>query len=101
MVDWTEVKPTVGTCEVAKVGHQWVFGADVVIEADAPAAVVEGGDGSKVCSYPFKVIPLPMDCGVGVPVEGKGDHFLAGATLPGVLGAGGGFKQLRHSENKV
>ena len=101
MVDRAEVKAIVGTGEVAEVDHQWVFRADVVVEADTPAAVVEEGDRVKVCSYPFKVASLLMNCRVGVPIEGKSNHFLANATLPRVSGAGRGFKQLRDSENKI
>ena len=70
-----------------------------MVQSDTPAAVVEEGDRVKVCSYPFKVASLLMDCGVGVPKEGKGNHFLANATLPRVSGAGRGLKLLRDSEN--
>ena len=54
-MDRAEVKAIVGTGEVAEVDHQWVFRADVVVQADTPAAVVEEGDCLKVCFYPFKV----------------------------------------------
>ena len=100
-MDRAEVKAIVGTGEVTEVDHQWVFRADVVVQADTPAAGVEEGDGIKVCSYPFKVASLLMDCRVRVPIEGKGNHFLANATLPRVSGAGRGFKQLRAAENKI
>ena len=62
LVNWAEVKAIVGTGEVAEVDHQWVFRADVVVQADTPAAVVEGGDCIKVFSDPFKVASLLMDC---------------------------------------
>jgi hypothetical protein len=101
LVDRAEVKAIVGTGEFAEVDHQWVFHADVVVQADTPAAVVEGGDSIKVCFYPFKVASLLMDCRGRVPIKSKGNHFLANATLPRVPGAGRGFKQLEDSENKV
>ena len=41
LVDWAEVKAIVGTGELAEVDHQWVVWADVMIEPDAPAAVVK------------------------------------------------------------
>ena len=41
LVDWAEVKAIVGTGELAEVDHQWVVWADVMIESDAPAAVVK------------------------------------------------------------
>ena len=44
LVNWAEVKAIVGTGQVAEVDHQWVIWADVVVQPDAPAAVVEEGD---------------------------------------------------------
>ena len=41
LVNWAEVKAIVGTGELAEVDHQWVIWADVVVQPDAPAAVVE------------------------------------------------------------
>ena len=97
-MDRAEVKAIVGTGEVAEVDHQWVFRADVVVQADTPAAVVEEGDGVKVCSYPFKVASLLMDCRVAVPIEGKGEHTLGRTTLPRVSGAGRRVRRLWDSE---
>ena len=84
LVDWAVVKAIVGTGEVAEVDHQWVFRADVVVQSDAPAAVVERRDCIQVFSDPFKVASLLVDCRVGIPIEGKGKHMLADATLPRV-----------------
>ena len=36
-----EVKAIVGTGQLAEVDHQWVVWADVMVEPDAPAAVVK------------------------------------------------------------
>ena len=44
LVNWAEVKAIVGTGQLAEVDHQWVIWADVVVQPDAPAAVVEEGD---------------------------------------------------------
>ena len=44
LVNWAEVKAIVVTGELAKVDPQWVLPADVMVEPDTPAAVVEGGD---------------------------------------------------------
>ena len=85
------VKAFAGTGKVAEVNHQWVIWADVVVQSDAPAVIVERRDCIKVFSDPFKVASLLMDCRVRVPIEGKGKHMLANATLPGVSRAGGGF----------
>ena len=41
LVNWAEVKAIVGTGELAEVDHQWVIWADVMVQPDAPAAVVE------------------------------------------------------------
>ena len=91
LVDRAEVEVVEGAGEVAKVNHQWVVRAEVVVKSDAPAVVVERRNCNKVFPDPFKVASLLMDCGVGVPIEGIGKHFLADATLPRVSRAGGGF----------
>ena len=84
--DLAEVEAVVGAGKTAKVDHQRVFRADVMVHSDDPAAVVGSRDCIKVCSDPFKVLvaSLLVDCRVGVPIEGKGDHLLADATLPRV-----------------
>ena len=41
LLNWAEVKAVVGTGQLAEVDHQWVVWADVVVQPDAPAAVVE------------------------------------------------------------
>ena len=61
LVNWAEVKAIVGTGQVAEVDHQRVIWADVVVQPDAPAAVVEEEDCLKVFSDPFKVASLLMD----------------------------------------
>ena len=95
------VKAIVGTGKVAEVDHQWVIWADVVVQPDAPAAVVERRDSLKVPSNPFKVATLLMNCRVRVPVEGKGNHFLAITTLPRVSRTGEGFTHLWDPEKIV
>ena len=72
-----------------------------MIEPGIPAAVVEGGDCLKVFPDPFKVASLLMDCGVAVPIEGKGKYFLARTTLPRVSRAGRRVVWLKDSEEKV
>ena len=91
LVDRAEVEVVEGAGEVAKVNHQWVVRAEVVVKSDAPAVVVERRNCNKVFPDPFKVASLLMDCRVGFPIEGIGKHFLADATLPRVSRAGGGF----------
>ena len=41
LVNWAEVETIVRTGQVAEVDHQWVIWADVMVQPDAPAAVVE------------------------------------------------------------
>ena len=90
-MDRAEVKAIVGTGEVAEVDHQWVFRADVVVQADTPAAVVEEGDCLKVFSDPFKVTSFLMYRRLRVTIEGKGKYLLAFSTLPRVSRAGRKF----------
>ena len=71
-----------------------------MVKSDAPVAVVEGGDCMKVCSDPFKVSSTLMFGGFRVPVEGKGKHSLAIATLPGVCRTGGRVLQFWESEKE-
>ena len=91
LVDWAEVEVVEGAGEVAQVGHQGVVRAEVVVNSDAPAVVIERRHCVNVFPDPFKVASLLMDCRVGVPIEGIGKHFLADATLPRVSRTGGGF----------
>ena len=41
LVNWAEVKAIVGTGQLAEVDHQWVVWADVMVQPDAPTAVVK------------------------------------------------------------
>ena len=72
-----------------------------MVQSDAPAAVVEGRNDIQVSFYPFKVASLLIDCRVWVPIEGKGEHMLANASLARVSRAGRGFMQFWISERKV
>ena len=101
LLNWAEVKAVVGTGQLAEVDHQWVIWADVVVQSDAPAAVVKSWDCLKVFSDPFKVASLLMDWRVGVPKEGKGKHFLTKTSLPRVSGAGRKVTRLLDSEEKA
>ena len=95
-----EVKLIIGAGKTAKVGHQWVVRADVVVKSDDPAAVVEGRDCTEVCSDTFKVASPLVFWRFWIPIEGKGNHCLANATLPGVFRAGRGVARFRKSENE-
>ena len=83
-----EVESICGTGKPAKVDHQWVVQADVMVKPNAPVAVVERRDCLQVCSDPFKVASPLMSGGFRVPIEGKGKDLLAIATLPRVYRAG-------------
>ena len=62
LFDRAEVEPIVVAGEVAELHHHWVLRADVVVQSDAPAAVVERRDCIQVFSDPFKVASLLVDC---------------------------------------
>ena len=75
--------------------------ADVVVQSDTPAAVVEGGDCLKVFSDPFKVTSFLMCLRLRIPIEGKSNYTLAISTLPRVSRAGGKFIRLWDSEEMI
>ena len=75
--------------------------ADVVVQPDTPAAVVEGGDCLKVFSDPFKVTSFLMYRRFRIPIEGKSNYALAVSTLPRVSRAGGKFTRLWDSEEMI
>ena len=101
LINWTQVETIGGTRQVAEVDHQWVIRADVVVQSDTPAAVVEGGDCLKVFYDPFKVTSFLMCLRLRIPIEGKSNYTLPISTLPRVSRAGGKFIRLWDSEEMI
>ena len=89
-----EVEQRVGAGQVAEIHHQEVVGADVVVQPDRPAFVVEGGDCIKILLDPLKIASFLVFCRVGVAKEREGHDSLIVASLPRVSRACGGVEKL-------
>ena len=92
-MDRAEVEQRVGAGQVAQVHHQEVAGADVVVQPDRPAVVVDGGDCLKILLDPLKIASLLVFCRVGVSEEGKRHDSLVVTSMPRVLRARGGVER--------
>ena len=68
-MDRAEVEQRVGAGQVAQIHHQEVVGADVVVQSDRPAVVVDGGDCIKILLDTFKIASFLVFCRVGVSEE--------------------------------
>ena len=77
-----EVKQRVGAGQVAEIHHQEVVGADVVVQPDRPAVVVDGGYSIKILLDPLKIAPLLVFCRVGVAKEREGHDSLIVTSVP-------------------
>ena len=93
-MDRAEVEQRVGAGQVAEIHHQEVVGADVVVQPDRPAVVVDGGDCIKVLLDPLKIASLLVFCRVGVSEEGERHDSLIVPSLPRVSRARGGVERL-------
>ena len=94
VVDRAEVEQRVGAGQVAQVHHQEVAGADVVVQPDRPAVVVDGGDCIKILLDPLKIAPLLVFCRVGVPEERERHDSLIVTSVPRVFRARGDVERL-------
>ena len=92
-MDRAEVEQRVGAGQVAQVHHQEVAKADVVVQPDRPAVVVDGGDCIKVLLDPLKIASLLVFCRVGVSEEGERHDSLIVPSLPRVFRARGGVER--------
>ena len=88
-----EVKQLVGAGQVAQVHHQEVVGADVVVQPDRPAFVVEGGDCIKILLDPLKIASFLVFCRVEVSEEGERHDSLIVPSVPRVFRARGGVER--------
>ena len=92
-MDRAEVEQRVGAGQVAEIHQQEVVGADVVVQPDRPAVVVDGGDCIKVLLDPLKIASFLVFCRVGVPEERKCHDSLIVPSLPRVSRACGGVER--------
>ena len=93
-MDRAEVEQCVGAGEVAEVYHQEVVGADVVVQSDRPAVVVDGGDCIKILLDPLKIASFLVFCRVGVAKERERHDSLIVTALPRVFRARGRVPRL-------
>ena len=93
-MDRAEVKQRVGAGQVAEIHHQEVAGADVVVQSDRPAVVVDGGDCIKFLLDPLKIASFLVFCRVGVAKEREGHDSLIVASLSRVFRARGDVERL-------
>ena len=89
-----EVEQRVGAGQVAQAHHQEVVGADVVVQPDRPAVVVDRGDCIKVLPDPLKIASLLVFCRVGVSEERERHDLLIVPSVPRVFRARGGVERL-------
>ena len=93
-MDRAEVEQCVGAGQVAQVHHQEVAGADVVVQPDRPAVVVEGGDCIKILLDPLKIASHLVFCRVWVSEEGERHDSLIVPSVPRVFRARGDVERL-------
>ena len=89
-MDRAEVEQRVGAGQVAEIHHQEVVGAevvgaDVVVQPDRPAVVVDGGDCIKILLDPLKIASHLVFCRVGVSEEGERHDSLIVPSVPRVF----------------
>ena len=84
-MDRAEVEQRVGAGQVAQVHHQEVAGADVVVQPDRPAVVVDRGYSIEILLDPLKIASHLVFCRVGVSEEGERHDSLVVTAPPRVF----------------
>ena len=93
-MDRAEVEQRVGAGQVAQVHHQEVAWADVVVQPDRPAVVVDRGYSINILLDPLKIASHLVFCRVGVSEERERHDSLIVTSVPRVFRARGDVERL-------